>query len=104
METRKADMKKRMDALLTGFEGDGFDAKKLDTGFKASMIHEMPDHQAALLVQLLPLLKQDQRDSLAAEWQKPPMMMGHPGGPGGHDAPGAAGPAEEDEWPGMMGH
>jgi Spy/CpxP family protein refolding chaperone len=97
MEAHKADMKKHMDALLTGFEGDGFDAKKIDTGMKPAMVHEMVDHQVALLAQLLPILKQDQRDTLAADWQKPSMME-HPGG---HEAPSGAGPAEEDEWPAM---
>jgi Spy/CpxP family protein refolding chaperone len=86
METMKADMKKKMDALLAAFEADTFDAKKLDLGMgpAGKKPHDMMDKEVQFHAQLLPILKPDQREKLAAGMDKPRMPMpGMPGMPGG---------------------
>lgn len=80
METQKADAKKRMDALLTAFEADAFDAKKQDVSMMGGKKpHEMMDQQVQFLTQLLPILKPEQREKLAASMEKS-KGMGRPGG------------------------
>ena len=77
---------KRRDALLTAFEGETFDATKLDLG-PADKSAKGPAHRERdYLAQLLPILKPEQRDKLAER-----MSGGHGGmrgggkiGPGGH--------------------
>jgi Spy/CpxP family protein refolding chaperone len=62
-----AERKKQLDALLTSFEGETFDAKKLDA-FKpgAAKARIGVDKEAQFLSQLVPVLKPEQRDVLAA--------------------------------------
>lgn len=84
MDAAREEAKKRMDALLTAFEGDAFDAKKLDVAppaaakGKSRMAREL-----AFLSELLPILRPDQRERLAASMEKRMEHRG-PGGPGHH--------------------
>lgn len=67
MQAHRDEMKKKMDALLTAFEADTFDAKKLDLsmmpGKKArdGAVRELTE-----LSQIVPILKPEQREKLAA--------------------------------------
>jgi Spy/CpxP family protein refolding chaperone len=88
MEAHMADMKKHVDTVLTAFEGDGFDAKKLEQGpMPPAKVHERMEHEVQFLTQILPILKPDQREKLAANLEKPremhrpgmPERMGEPG-------------------------
>lgn len=89
MEAMQAEMKKRMDALLTAFEGDGFDAKKLDLApMPGKKMREGMEHHVQFMSQLLPILKPEQREKLAVKMETPPARHGA-GGPGDHeDEPG----------------
>lgn len=83
--------KKKMDAVNTAFEKDGFDAKKqeLFTGKGPGAMHGGMD--SAFLDKLLPILKPEQREKLAAN-----MAMGpgkHHKGMGHHPSPAASGSA-----------
>lgn len=94
--------KQRMTALLDAFASDTFDAKKLDAGpaghFKPS---EGIAHYADFLGKLLPILKPEQRDKLAAQIERPRgSWMGRPAGdmddpmaPPPFEAPGEGEPA-----------
>jgi Spy/CpxP family protein refolding chaperone len=79
MEAHKADGKKRVDALLTAFDSAAFDAKKLELGEPSKKAHEMFDKQVQFFGQLLPILKPEQREKLAAK-----MERGHGDGSRGH--------------------
>jgi Spy/CpxP family protein refolding chaperone len=87
-EHMREEMKKRMDALLTAFEGDAFDAKKLDASFPAGgkMRDSMKEH-VKVLAELVPVLKPEQREKLVATMDRGMKgrrgMMGH----GGHPVP-----------------
>jgi Spy/CpxP family protein refolding chaperone len=72
---QRTESKKRMDALLTSFEGATFDAKKqaLDGSSKP---HDMLDRQVQFLSQLLPILKPEQRDKLVVKMRPPASGMG----------------------------
>ena len=71
MDAKKADMKKRMDTLLTAFEADAFDAKKMDMAIMpGKKPHEMLDKHVQFFTQLLPLLKPEQREKLAASMDR----------------------------------
>jgi Spy/CpxP family protein refolding chaperone len=63
----RAERNKQTEALLTAFEGETFDAKKLDA-FKpgAAKARVGVDREAQFLSQLVPVLKPEQRDVLAA--------------------------------------
>jgi Spy/CpxP family protein refolding chaperone len=89
------EMKKHSDAVLTAFEGDGFDAKKLEPAGPPPGKGMMASH-VAFLTALLPLLKPEQREKLAASYEKPHAMHGE------HGATAPAGGEEEpsDESPG----
>lgn len=65
------DMKKRVEALLTAFEKDGFDAKKSDA-FDVKRNRVALEEETKLLSQLLPILKPEQREKLAAKMDKGP--------------------------------
>jgi Spy/CpxP family protein refolding chaperone len=90
MQSRWDDHKKRIDALLTSFAGDTFDAKKADlTILPGKTAHDPMDHMVAFFTQLLPILHPDQRDKLAASMDRPfgaregtPGMGGPSGGQG----------------------
>lgn len=81
METKKAEMKKRTDALLTAFEADAFDAKKNDMSIMpGKKPHDMMDKHVQFFAQLLPILKPEQREKLAASMDRrsAPGTMGRP--------------------------
>ena len=62
-----AQWRKQLDALLTAFEGDAFDAKKLDAFKPAEAKARIGiDREVQLLAQLVPILKPEQRDVFAA--------------------------------------
>jgi len=80
METRREEMKKRSDALYAAFEGDGFDAKKLELGPPMSKkMSDATDRHVQVLSQLIAILKPEQRDKLAARMDRPgPGRVGYP--------------------------
>jgi Spy/CpxP family protein refolding chaperone len=81
MDSMHEEMKKRTDALLTGFEADTFDATKMELSPTApKKPGEAADKHVQFLSQLLPILKPEQREKLAARLEMPPMARGpHPG-------------------------
>jgi Spy/CpxP family protein refolding chaperone len=82
-------IKKRNEALLDAFEKPDFDAKKLDDGAAPKMHGKM---DAKFLAQLLPILKPEQREKLAADMSKGPMHAGPPA----PSPSGSANPADDD--------
>jgi Spy/CpxP family protein refolding chaperone len=99
MQTRWDDMKKRHEALLTGFAGDTFDAKKADlTILPGKTAHEPMDHMVSFYTQLLPILHPDQQAKLAATLDKP---FGGGGGPGPQMEFRARGPQDDMMFPFM---
>lgn len=60
-----AEMKKRIDSLLVAFEKDAFDAKKTDA-FDVKKNRAALEEETKLLSQILPILKPEQREKLAA--------------------------------------
>jgi Spy/CpxP family protein refolding chaperone len=67
MEAGRADGMKKNDALLDAFDSDGFDAKKLDLFTAGKKAHAATEHEVTLLGQILPILKSEQREKLAAK-------------------------------------
>jgi hypothetical protein len=95
MDAAREEAKKRAAALLTAFEGEGFDAKTLERA--AAPAHkpgDAMDRHVQFLVKLLPILKPEQREKLAASMDRP---RRHGGGPpfAWHDQP-RAGPLFEE--------
>jgi arsenate reductase len=95
-----AEAKKKTDPLLAAFESDAFDAKKLDA-FKApgKKGRGAVESGIKLMSQIVPILKPDQREKLAATFDTRMMMVGMthsaaaPGGRARHMRPfGAGGP------------
>jgi len=71
-ESRWEEHKKRTDALLAAFAADTFDGKKLDLALMPGKTpHEPLDHIVSFFTQLLPILRQDQRDRLAGTLDRP---------------------------------
>jgi Spy/CpxP family protein refolding chaperone len=70
-----AEMKKNLEALLVAFEKDTFDAKKLDA-FDAKKARAPMEQETRLLAQLVPILKPEQREKLAAKMEKGPSPHG----------------------------
>jgi Spy/CpxP family protein refolding chaperone len=66
-----AEMKRHVEALLAAFEKDTFDAKKLGAE-DAKMARGPMEHETKLLAQLVPILKPEQREKLAAKMEKGP--------------------------------
>jgi len=60
------EMKKRVEALLVAFEKDTFDAKKVDA-FDVKKNRVALEEETKLLSQVLPILKPEQREKLAAK-------------------------------------
>lgn len=89
------EMKKRVETLLLAFEKDTFDAKKVDA-FDARKARGMMDHESKVLVQLVPILKPEQREKLAAKLEKGQSPHGRRG-PGGSAGFGHRQPAEDDD-------
>jgi Spy/CpxP family protein refolding chaperone len=80
MEERR----RRMDALLTAFEADTFDARTAAPAppmSPAEMVREGTDRQVAFLSQLMPILRPDQREKLATAMES----RGMPGHDDGDD-------------------
>ncbi len=66
MDARRVEGKKRIDTLLTAFEQDAFDAKKLQLDSSPKKAHEGLERQVQAFAQILPVLRPDQREKLAA--------------------------------------
>ena len=66
-----AETRKRVEGLLTAFEKDGFDAKKADA-FDAKRNRAALEEETKLLSQVLPILKPEQREKLAAKMERGP--------------------------------
>jgi hypothetical protein len=62
---RRDAVHKRVDALYTAFMSDTFDAKKLNMAPEGKSLHEGPEHTAAFVAGILPVLHADQREKLA---------------------------------------
>jgi arsenate reductase len=109
-----ADASKKLDPVLTAFEGDAFDAKKLDA-FKAPGKKGRGPVEGGikLMASLVPILKPEQREKLAGTFDEKMMMAGmshtaasplgrprmmRPFGAGGHRGVGRA-PGEIDDRP-----
>jgi Spy/CpxP family protein refolding chaperone len=80
MQANRDAMKKRMDALLTGFAGDGFDATKLDWSTPAGMsakdnVQKRIDYYTGLIA----ILKPDQLQKLATSMTAPLAAAGRVG-------------------------
>jgi Spy/CpxP family protein refolding chaperone len=82
------EMKKHSDAVLTAFEGEGFDAKKLEPQAPPPGKGMMATH-VQFLTAILPVLKPEQREKLAASYEKPHPMQGEHGAAGGGEEEGA---------------
>jgi Spy/CpxP family protein refolding chaperone len=76
-------MQAQMDASLAAFEGDTFDAKKLD-GYKdaGKNARTMAQRQVQMFADLVPVLKPEQREKLAKHLEAGPSRKGHGGPPG----------------------
>jgi Spy/CpxP family protein refolding chaperone len=68
-EAMRDEMKQHSDAVLAAFEGDAFDARKLETPAATPKKGPMAEH-AQLVTQILPLLKPEQREKLAVQEEK----------------------------------
>ncbi len=85
------DKRKALDALLTAFQADSFDAKK---GVEQATLdgkapHDAMDEQIKFTAALVAILHPDQCAKLAAAAERPPMMGRGMGGPsGGMGRPG----------------
>jgi Spy/CpxP family protein refolding chaperone len=91
MDAARDDQKKKLDAALTAFEGETFDAKKLDLSPMPTAVAAKKGkggamaNEVAFLSQLLPVLKPEQREKLAASLEKDrPGGMGRMDGAGHH--------------------
>ena len=82
------ELKKSMEAMLVAFEKDTFDAKKLEM-FDTKKARAPMEQETKLLVQLLPILKPEQREKLAARMEKGPSPHGRRGP--GHRGGGGSG-------------
>jgi Spy/CpxP family protein refolding chaperone len=70
--------KKQMEAILTAFEKDTFDAKKLDlTSSPGRKPSEPLERQVKYIGQLLPILRPEQRDRFATMMEHPRVDHGH---------------------------
>lgn len=63
-------MKKRQEAILTAFEADVLDAKKLEEGAPVRKMADGMSEHLQFLNGLLPILKPEQREKLAANMEK----------------------------------
>ena len=73
--------KKQMEVALTAFEREAFDAKKVDLSpFPGRKPSEPLERQARYIGQLLPILRSEQRDRLAALMDHPRVDHGHGAG------------------------
>lgn len=105
-DTARAEAKKRGEALLAAFEKEGFDAKKLEAP-DTKRARQGAEQEVKLVSALLPILKPEQRDKLAARMEKQAQGGGAwgGGGPDGARGPGGRGGAggPHDGMPGLAG-
>jgi hypothetical protein len=107
----REESKKHLETLLTAFDQDTFDAKKFDLSMGgAKNPHDPMEHEVTYISGLLPILKPDQRDKLAAQRSAKPSFgnfgrphMGGPGGGPGGPMPGMAPPGMSPGGPGGPG-
>jgi Spy/CpxP family protein refolding chaperone len=71
-----AEANKRLEVLLEAFEKDSFDAKKVDT-FDAKKHRAVLEEETKLVTQILPILKPEQREKLAARMERGPSPHGN---------------------------
>jgi hypothetical protein len=79
MKTQSDERQNRMDALLTAFQEDSFDAKTLARPMQGKTPHDFVHQQVVLVSQLLPILKADQREKLVMSMDQPWMGQRHGG-------------------------
>jgi Spy/CpxP family protein refolding chaperone len=82
-KTHRDEHQSRMDALLTAFQQDSFDANTLATPKPDKSPREFVHRHVVFVSQLLPILRPDQREKLAAKMDQP--WMGMDMGPHGGD-------------------
>jgi Spy/CpxP family protein refolding chaperone len=86
-QARKDAAKQQVDALLTAFGADGFDANKVPPPGKS--LHEGMERDVTFTSQLVPILRPDQREKLATQRERMSMMrarMGAGDSPWGDDS------------------
>lgn len=86
-QARKDAAKQHVNALLTAFAADGFDANKVPPPGKS--LHEGMERDVTFTAQLVPLLRPEQREKLAAQRERMSMMrarMGAGDSPWGDDS------------------
>jgi Spy/CpxP family protein refolding chaperone len=80
MHEMRDEGKKRLDAVLTAFEGSTLDAKKLVlSGVPGKTAHEGLEKDTTFVSQLLPILTPEQREKLAAQREHSSMRHHPPG-------------------------
>ncbi len=107
--TKREAHAKKLDAVLTAFEQDSFDATKLDLGGDKKSRRERATKHLARLKSMVAILNEDQRAKFAKRFERGPteMRMRGRGGPRGRRLPRRAGdhpgydevPTFEDELP-----
>jgi Spy/CpxP family protein refolding chaperone len=99
MAAMRDEMKQRNEAMLTAFEADAFDAKKLDMGpAPQGKPGEGAEKRVEFLNKLAAILKPPQREKLAARIENPP-MRGPREGMHHHPRPGHGATFDEPEAP-----
>jgi Spy/CpxP family protein refolding chaperone len=86
-QARKDAAKQHLDALLTAFAADGFDANKVPPPGKS--LHEGMERDVTFTAQLVPILRPEQREKLATQRERMSMMrarMGAVDSPWGDDS------------------
>jgi hypothetical protein len=79
MHAKHDEANKQMDAALTAFAGDTFDATKTPLVPAGKTPHEGAEKDTAFLTRLLPILTADQRTKLAAQREHTANRRGGPG-------------------------
>lgn len=98
----RAEHHKKAEALLTAFEKDTFDAKKLDLFAGAGKTARAKmEHEIKQVTDLVPILKPEQREKLAAQLEKKGGGKGSHFGSRGHGRPD---PSDDDEHGDGHGH
>jgi Spy/CpxP family protein refolding chaperone len=96
LAARWEERKARVDALLTAFAADTFDAKGVDLGtMPGKTPHEAMDRMVEFFTALVPILHPDQRDKLATSLDRPFGAMNRPAGTAGP----VRGPADDIAFP-----
>jgi Spy/CpxP family protein refolding chaperone len=93
IQARKEATQKRVDAMLTAFEADTFDAKKLDVTTGGKTPHDGVERTANFTAGLITILHPDQREKLAARTER----MGNRPGRNFEDVDTSMGLGSEEE-------